>query len=102
MKPESERRQRSRVRGPGEGAEPRPCAVGAPNPARRPRPPAPQATKVLLGAAAVLSNGTVMSRAGSAAVAMMASAAGKPVLVACESIKFHERVQVGGGGGMGA
>lgn len=51
-------------------------------------------TKVILGAAAVLSNGTVMSRAGSAAVAMMAAAAGKPVLVCCETLKFHERVQV--------
>lgn len=57
-------------------------------------------TKAFLGAAAVLSNGTVLSRAGSAAVAMVAAAAGKPVLVCCESIKFHERVQVGGWGGV--
>lgn len=53
-----------------------------------------EVTKVLLGAAAVLSNGTVMSRAGSACVAMTASAAGKPVMVACETLKFHERVQL--------
>jgi len=41
-----------------------------------------------------MSNGTVMGRAGNAAVAMMAHAHSKPVLVCCESFKFHERVQV--------
>ncbi|KAL6754214.1 hypothetical protein V8C86DRAFT_2707453 [Haematococcus lacustris] len=51
-------------------------------------------TKVFLGAAAVMSNGTVMGRAGNAAVAMMAVAHSKPVLVCCESFKFHERVQL--------
>lgn len=50
--------------------------------------------QVFLGAAAVMSNGTVMGRAGNAAVAMMAHAHSKPVLVCCESFKFHERVQV--------
>jgi hypothetical protein len=39
----------------------------------------PEVTKVLLGAAAVLSNGTVISRAGAAAVAMMAAAGSTPV-----------------------
>jgi translation initiation factor eIF-2B subunit delta len=53
-------------------------------------------TKVILGAAAVLSNGTVVSRAGSASVAMVAAAAGRPVMVCCETLKFHERVQVRG------
>ncbi|KAI8465109.1 MAG: translation initiation factor [Monoraphidium minutum] len=53
-----------------------------------------EVTKAVLGAAAVLSNGTVMSRAGSAAAAMVAAAAGKPVLVCCETLKFHERVQL--------
>ncbi|GBF93276.1 translation initiation factor eIF-2B subunit delta [Raphidocelis subcapitata] len=53
-----------------------------------------EVTKVILGAAAVLSNGTVVSRAGSASVAMMAAAAGRPVLVCCETLKFHERVQL--------
>jgi len=42
----------------------------------------------------VLSNGTVMSRAGSASVAMLASAQRLPVLVCCETYKFHERVQL--------
>ncbi len=41
-----------------------------------------------------MSNGTVMARAGSAAVAMVAHARRKPVLVCCESFKFHERVQL--------
>lgn len=41
-----------------------------------------------------MSNGTVMGRAGSAAVAMMAHALSKPVLICCESYKFHERVQL--------
>lgn len=49
---------------------------------------------MFLGAAAVMSNGTVMGRAGSAAVAMMAHALSKPVLICCESYKFHERVQL--------
>ncbi len=47
----------------------------------------------MLGASAVLSNGTVLSRAGSAAVAMTAHASSKPVLVCCEAFK------VGWGGG---
>ena len=42
----------------------------------------------------MLSNGTVMSRAGSAAVAMMASASSKPVIICCETFKFHEKVQL--------
>lgn len=53
-----------------------------------------EVTKVFLGAAAVLSNGTVLSRAGSAAVAMMAHAHSKPVMICCESHKFNERVQI--------
>ncbi len=40
---------------------------------------------MFLGASAVLSNGTVMSRAGSAAVAMMATATSKPVIICCET-----------------
>ncbi len=53
-----------------------------------------EATKVFLGAAAVLSNGTVMARAGSAAVAMAAAARSTPVVICCETYKFHERVQL--------
>ncbi|KGN63792.1 translation initiation factor eIF-2B subunit delta [Cucumis sativus] len=51
-------------------------------------------TRVFLGAAAVLSNGTVYSRVGTAAVAMVANAFHVPVLICCEAYKFHERVQL--------
>ena len=67
----------------------------------------PEATKVFLGAAAVLSNGVVVARAGGAAVAMAAAGSGgggssggsggsgsKPVLVCCETHKFQDRVQL--------
>lgn len=53
-----------------------------------------QATKVILGAAAVMSNGAVLSRLGTAAVAMSAAAAHVPVMVCAETYKFHERVQL--------
>ena len=53
------------------------------------------ATKVLLGAAAVLANGAVVSRAGAAVVAACAAAADVPVLVAAETCKdLHERVHL--------
>ncbi|KAF7265504.1 hypothetical protein GWI33_021078 [Rhynchophorus ferrugineus] len=52
-----------------------------------------QATKVLLGAHALLANGSVMSRIGTAQVALVAQACNKPVLVCCETYKFTERVQ---------
>ncbi|KAL8130272.1 hypothetical protein V2J09_019427 [Rumex salicifolius] len=53
-----------------------------------------EVTTVLLGAASVLSNGTVYSRIGTACVAMVAHAFRVPVLVCCEAYKFHERVQL--------
>ncbi|XP_023515737.1 probable translation initiation factor eIF-2B subunit delta [Cucurbita pepo subsp. pepo] len=53
-----------------------------------------EVTRVFLGAAAVLSNGTVYSRVGTAAVAMVANAFRVPVLICCEAYKFHERVQL--------
>jgi len=53
-----------------------------------------EVSKVILGAAAVLSNGTVLSRAGAALVAMAAAASSTPVLVCAEALKFHERVQL--------
>lgn len=53
-----------------------------------------EVTKVLLGAASVLSNGTVYSRVGTASVAMVAHAFRIPVLICCEAYKFHERVQL--------
>ncbi len=45
-----------------------------------------------MGASAVNSNGTVVSRIGSAAVAMMADAAGVPVIICCETYKFSNKV----------
>lgn len=52
-----------------------------------------KATKVLLGAHALLANGSVMSRIGTAQVALVAQAYNKPVLVCCEKYKFCEKVQ---------
>lgn len=49
-------------------------------------------TKVFLGAHAMMSNGRLFSRVGSALVAMEAHEADKPVIVLCETIKFTERV----------
>jgi len=52
-----------------------------------------RATKVLLGAHALLANGYVMSRAGSSQIALVAKYLNVPVLVCCETYKFTERVQ---------
>ncbi len=49
---------------------------------------------MVLGASAVLSNGTVIARCGAAAVAMLAASRERPVLVAAETYKFGERVQL--------
>lgn len=49
-------------------------------------------TKVLLGAHAMMSNGRLFARVGTAIVAMEASEADKPVIVLCEIVKFTERV----------
>ena len=51
-----------------------------------------RATKVLLGAHAMMSNGRLYSRVGTALVAMMAKETSIPVIVCCESIKFTDRV----------
>ncbi|KAL8124148.1 hypothetical protein AgCh_011963 [Apium graveolens] len=51
-------------------------------------------TRVFLGAASVLSNGTVYSRVGTACVAMVAHEFRVPVMICCEAYKFHERVQL--------
>eukprot|EP00899_Mesostigma_viride_P016604 jgi/Mesvir1/24945/Mv16919-RA.1 len=53
-----------------------------------------EATKVILGATAVLGNGFVVSGVGAASTAMMAHAYGKPVLICSETCKFTERVQL--------
>ena len=50
------------------------------------------ATKVYLGAHAMLSNGRLYSRVGTAALAMYAKEFEVPVIVCCESIKFTDKV----------
>lgn len=50
------------------------------------------ATKVFLGAHAMMSNGRLYSRVGTAIVAMMAKEYDVPVIVCCESIKFTDKV----------
>ncbi|KAF2797528.1 nagb/rpia/CoA transferase-like protein [Melanomma pulvis-pyrius CBS 109.77] len=50
------------------------------------------ATKVFLGAHAMMSNGRLYSRVGAALVSMLASSQSLPVIVLCESVKFTERV----------
>jgi len=51
-----------------------------------------EVTKVFLGASGMLSNGHVISRVGTATVAMMAHTSKVPVLVCCETYKFSEKV----------
>jgi translation initiation factor eIF-2B subunit delta len=50
------------------------------------------ASKVFLGASAMLSNGRLYARAGTALVALMAHANNVPVIVCCESVKFTDKV----------
>lgn len=52
-----------------------------------------RATKVFLGAHALLANGYVMGRAGSSQIALVAKYFNVPILVCCETYKFTERVQ---------
>ncbi|KAL9029128.1 MAG: hypothetical protein Q9196_002589 [Gyalolechia fulgens] len=49
------------------------------------------ATRVFLGAHAMMSNGRLYSRIGTAMVAMMAKHSDIPVIVLCESIKFTDK-----------
>ncbi|XP_068614558.1 translation initiation factor eIF2B subunit delta-like [Brachionichthys hirsutus] len=53
----------------------------------------PEVSKVFLGAHGLLANGYVMSRVGTAQIALVAKAFNVPVLVCCETYKFCERVQ---------
>jgi translation initiation factor eIF-2B subunit delta len=53
-----------------------------------------ETSKVLLGASGVLSNGRLVGPAGSAMVAAYAKASSVPVMVAAESYKFCEQVQL--------
>ena len=50
------------------------------------------ATKVFLGAHAMMSNGRLYSRIGTAIVAMMSKEADIPVIICCESVKFTDKV----------
>ena len=50
------------------------------------------ATRIFLGAHAMMSNGRLYSRVGTAIVAMTATEADIPVIVCCESIKFTDKV----------
>lgn len=51
-------------------------------------------TRVLLGASSLLSNGAMLGPAGTAMVAALARARQIPVIVAAESYKFSEKVQL--------
>lgn len=53
-----------------------------------------EVTKVFLGASALMSNGSILSRVGTASVALMASSHNVPVLVCCETYKISNRVQL--------
>ncbi|KAL0851519.1 hypothetical protein ABMA28_007309 [Loxostege sticticalis] len=53
----------------------------------------PTINKVLLSASALLVNGSVLGAVGTAQVALVAKSFNVPVLVACETHKFSERVQ---------
>ena len=53
-----------------------------------------QVSKVFLGASALMSNGSVYGRIGTAAVAMLAKDRHVPVLVCCESYKISNKVQL--------
>jgi len=53
-----------------------------------------EVTKVFVGASTLLANGNVVSRAGTAVVAMVAYNNNVPVMVCCETYKFAERVQL--------
>uniref|UniRef100_A0A7S4QQ98 Translation initiation factor eIF2B subunit delta n=1 Tax=Ditylum brightwellii TaxID=49249 RepID=A0A7S4QQ98_9STRA len=53
-----------------------------------------EVTKVFLGAAALMSDGSVLSRVGTGCVALMAHANKIPVLFCCETYKISSRVQL--------
>jgi translation initiation factor eIF-2B subunit delta len=55
----------------------------------------PRCTKVFVGASSVLQSGGVLSRAGTALVALVAKRCSKPVLCFCETYKFSSKVWLG-------
>lgn len=56
----------------------------------------PSATRVLLGAHAIMADGALYSRSGTAIVATTAREFGIPVVVCCESIKFSDKINLDG------
>eukprot|EP01061_Rhynchopus_euleeides_P020451 TRINITY_DN3325_c1_g1_i1.p1 TRINITY_DN3325_c1_g1~~TRINITY_DN3325_c1_g1_i1.p1 ORF type:complete len:468 (+),score=178.62 TRINITY_DN3325_c1_g1_i1:68-1405(+) len=55
----------------------------------------PRCNKVFVGASTLLTNGSLVSRAGTAMVAMMAKHFSLPVLCYCETYKFADKVWLG-------
>ena len=53
-----------------------------------------EVTKVFMGAASLMSDGSVLSRVGTASVALLAHSNNIPVLVCCETYKITSRVQL--------
>jgi len=53
-------------------------------------------TKVFVGAHAIMANGALYSRAGTAVVAAAAMALGVPVITLCQTIKFTEKINIDG------
>lgn len=51
-------------------------------------------TKVFVGAYTMMANGNLMSRVGTALIAIMAQSYHVPFIVCCETCKFSERVQL--------
>ncbi|GAA98512.1 uncharacterized protein L969DRAFT_95251 [Mixia osmundae IAM 14324] len=49
---------------------------------------------VLLGTSALLSDGAMFARAGTATVALLSKSAGKPVVCCCETYKFSDRIML--------
>jgi translation initiation factor eIF-2B subunit delta len=53
----------------------------------------PRVTKVILGAHALLADGSAMSIIGSSQIALVAKSFNVPVVVCCETYKFCDKVQ---------
>lgn len=53
-----------------------------------------EVTKVFVGAYTVMANGNLISRAGTALIALTAKTYHVPFIVCCETYKFTERVQL--------
>ena len=58
-------------------------------------------TKAFLGASSLMSNGSVLSRVGTACVALLANSNHIPVLVGCETYKIYNHMQFGKYNGKG-